>query len=257
MQTTADVLDGLGFNAPTENPFSPNAAILRTAEAVDSVLNSARSGFAETRSESGGMILCSMVQMGGIIYVAFILIIAIVLLQCLPLINLITRTLFDLTVAACTSATAGGDRKKAGRGLAGAIKAQVAKQMQAAMSGTMGGMPRMPTGAAVASRGVTWGDAVSNVRITGTDANGNAIYSAQGNGTHKPELTTAKMRTALKKHRAARKAPRAAPKPVTTAVSSLVEDVRGFGKRMFGNRDETATMEQAGLLAKEDGSAYI
>lgn len=255
MQTTADVLDGLGFNAPTENPFSPNAAILRTAEAVDSVLNSARSGFAETRSESGGMILCSMVQMGGIIYVAFLLIVVFVLMSCLPLINLITRTLFDLTVAACTSATAGGDRKKAGRGLAGAIKAQVAKQMQAAMSGTMGGMPRMPTGAAVASRGVTWGDAVSNVRITGTDANGNAIYSAQGNGN--PEFTTAKMRTALKKHRSARKAPApAAPKPVKTAVTSLVEDMRGLSQRVFGKRAE----ERAGLLDQEeanDGSAYI
>ena len=233
MQTTADVLDGIGLNAPDTNPFSPNAAILRSAEAVDAVLNSARSGYAETRRESGGMILCSMVQLGGIIYVGFLLIVVFVLLSCLPLINLLTRTLFDLTVAACTSATAGGDRKKAGKGLATAIKAQVAKQVQAAMSGTMGGMPRMPTGAAVATRGVTWGDAVSNVHITGTDTNGNAIYSAQGNGTHQhhnPELTAAKMRSVLKKHRSARKnaPPPAAPKPVvTTAVASLVEDVRG------------------------------
>ena len=267
MQTTADVLDGLGLNAPDDNPFSPNAAILRSAEAVDSVLNSARSGFAETRRESGGMILCSMVQMGGIIYVAFMLIIAVVLLQCLPLINLFTRMLFDATVAACTAVSGdGGAKKKAGKGIAGAIKAQVAKQVQAAMSGTMGGMPRMPTGAAVATRGVTWGDAVSNVHITGTDANGNAIYSAQGNGNgngthpHNPEITAAKMRSVLKKHRATTRKnapPPAAPKPVvTTAVASLVEDVRGLGKRVFGKRGE----ERAGLLDQgeaNDGSAYI
>jgi hypothetical protein len=265
MQTTADVLDGLGLNAPDDNPFSPNAAILRSAEAVDAVLNSARSGYAETRRESGGMILCSMVQLGGIIYVGFLLIVVFVLLSCLPLINLITRTLFDLTVAACTTTTAGGDRKKAGKGLADSIKAQVAKQVQAAMAGTMGGTPRMPTGAAVATRGVTWGDAVSNVHITGTDANGNAIYSAQGNGNgngthqlHNPELTAAKMRGVLKKHRSARKAPPpASPKPVvTTAVASLVEDVRGLGQRVFGKRAE----ERTGLLDQgeaNDGSAYI
>ena len=266
MQTTADVLDGIGLNAPDTNPFSPNAAILRSAEAVDAVLNSARSGYAETRRESGGMILCSMVQLGGIIYVGFLLIVVFVLISCLPLINLLTRTLFDLTVAACTSATAGGDRKKAGKGLANSIKAQVAKQVQAAMSGTMGGTPRVPTGAAVATRSVTWGDAVGNVRITGTDANGDAIYSAQGNGNgngtyqhHNPELTAAKMRSVLKKHRSARKnaPPPTAPKPVvTTAVASLVEDVRGFGQRVFGQRAE----ERAGLLDQgeaNDGSAYI
>lgn len=262
MQTTADVLDGLGFNAPDTNPFSPNAAILRSAEAVDAVLNSARSGYAETRRESGGMILCSMVQLGGIIYVGFLLIVVFVLTSCLPLINLITRTLFDLTVAACTTNAAGGDKKKAGKGLAASIKAQVTKQMQAAMSGTMGGMPRMPAGAAVATRGATWGDAVSNVQITGTDANGNAIYSAQGNGTrhHNPELTAAKMRSVLKKHRATSRKnapPPVAPKPVvTTAVASLVEDVRGLGKRVFGKRTE----ERAGLLDQgeaNDGSAYI
>ena len=274
MQTTADVLDGLGLNAPDDNPFSPNAAILRSAEAVDAVLNSARSGYAETRRESGGMILCSMVQLGGIIYVGFLLIIVFVLMSCLPLINLITRTLFDLSVAACTSSTAGGDRKKAGKKLADSIKAQVAKQVQAAMSGTMGGTPRMRTGAAVATRGGTWGDAVSNVHITGTDANGNAIYSAQGysngngngNGTHHhtPELTAAKMRSVLRKRRATTTTtthknapPPAAPKPVvTTAVASLVEDMRGLGQRVFGKRAE----ERAGLLDQgeaNDGSAYI
>ena len=248
MQTTADVLDGLGLNAPDENPFSPNAAILRSAEAVDSVLNSARSGFAETRRESGGMILCSMVQMGGIIYVAFLLVIVFVLISCLPLVNLITRTLFDLTVAACTSGNTGG-KKKAGKGFAGAIKAQVEKQVQAAMAGTKGGMPRMPAAAGVATGGA-WDNTVGNVRIYGTDSNGDAIYSAQGNGNgaHNPELTTAKMRSVLKRRRAARKVPNH-PKPVSTAVTSLVNDAYSFGKRVFGKRGEE---EQAGLLAASD-----
>ena len=43
LQTTADTLDGIGLNAPDDSFFSPNAAILRTAEAIDSVRNSARS----------------------------------------------------------------------------------------------------------------------------------------------------------------------------------------------------------------------
>jgi len=202
------------------------------------------------------MILCSMVQLGGIIYVGFLLIVVFVLMSCLPLINLITRSLFDLTVAACTSASAGGDRKKAGKGLASAIKAQVAKQMQAAMAGTMGGMPRMPTGAAVgAGNGVTWGDAVGNVRITGTDGNGNVIYSTNGNGSPNPNLTTTKMRSVLKKRRAARKEP-APPAPVVTTVAALVEDVRSISQRVFGKREEQASLLRA-AEPDEDPSAYI
>jgi hypothetical protein len=261
MQQTADLLDGLGFNAPNDDPFSPNAAILRSAEAVDAVLNSARSGYAETKRESGGMILCSMVQLGGIIYVGFLLIIVFVLTSCLPLLNLFTRTLFDLTVAACTASTSGKGRKKAGKGLAGAIQAQVQSQIKKAMAGTAGGAPRMPTGAAVANgSGAAWGGAVGNVRVTGTDSDGNAIYSASDNDARNhhnhPEIAATKMRRVLKKHRATRKTPPAAPKPVITAVASLVKDARGFGQRIFGTRGE----EQDSLIDKgnlNDGSAYI
>ena len=269
MQTTADVLDGLGLNAPDDNPFSPNAAILRSAEAVDSVLNSARSGFAETRRESGGMILCSMVQMGGIIYVAFMLIIAVVLLQCLPLINLFTRMLFDATVAACTAVSGdGGAKKKAGKGIAGAIKAQVAKQVQAAMSGTMGGMPRMPTGAAVATNGQgAWGGAIGNVRIAGTDVNGDPIYAQGTEAVATAARLPDGLRTAMRRRRKAeRKAEREArapapPPPATTAVSALVNDVRGIGRRLFGNGNENATHEKDSLLVRDgesgDNTAYI
>lgn len=256
MQATADVLDGLGLNAPDDNPFSPNAAILRSAEAVDSVLNSARSGFAETRRESGGMILCSMVQMGGIIYVAFMLIIALVLMQCLPLVNLLTRILFDLTVTLCTSAAGdGGAKKKAGKGLAGAIKAQVANQVKEAMAGTTGGAPRVPTGAAFVAIGGSWDDNVGKVRITGTDSNGDPIYSSHGHSSHNTELTTAKMRTVLRRRRTARKLP-TYPKPVSTAMTSIVNDAYSFGKRVLG----THSVERVGLLMAqetEDGHAHI
>jgi len=225
------------------------------------VLNSARSGFAETRRESGGMILCSMVQMGGIIYVAFMLIIAVVLLQCLPLINLFTRMLFDATVAACTAVSGdGGAKKKAGKGLAGAIKAQVAKQVQAAMSGTMGGMPRVPTGAAVATNGLNgpnghgaFGGAVGNVRFAGTDANAARL----------PEGLRTAMRRRRRAEREAKAPPPAPEAPTVTAAASLVNDVRGIGRRLFGNGGSNATdaHEKDSLLTRGseplDNSAYI
>lgn len=271
LQTTADLLDGLGFNAPDDNPFSPNAAILRTAEAVDSVRNSARSGFAATRRESGGMILCSMVQMGGIIYVAFILIIVFVLISCLPLCNLVTRTLFDLTVAACTASTSGGGVKKAGKGLAGAIQAQVAIQVKKAMADTVGGAARVPAGAAGGVKATAtayghgaWGEAIGNVRIHGTDANGEAIYERSGTNAANTTRLSAGLRTALRRRRAeghkANGAAQQPPKPTTTAVASLLNDARGLGRRLLG-KGATETQERTSLLTKEDeqtdNSAYI
>ena len=61
VQQTADVIGALGIDAKSENPFLPNAAILRSAEAVDSVLNAASSGASDVpNSMNAGRILCSI-----------------------------------------------------------------------------------------------------------------------------------------------------------------------------------------------------
>ena len=61
LQATAREIDAFGYDARSVDPFLPNAAILRSAEAVDAVLNAARSGAeAESSTASAGYILCSI-----------------------------------------------------------------------------------------------------------------------------------------------------------------------------------------------------
>lgn len=59
-QITADSIDALGIDPRSENLLAPSAAILRSAEAVDSILNAATSGSPEVEnSMNAGRILCS------------------------------------------------------------------------------------------------------------------------------------------------------------------------------------------------------
>ena len=100
LQATAREIDAFGYDARSEDPFLPNAAILRSAEAVDAVLNAARSGTeAESPTASAGLILCSITQLGGVLYVLFVLVIALVLLSFLPVVNFAFQLCFDATTA--------------------------------------------------------------------------------------------------------------------------------------------------------------
>ena len=61
VQQTADVIDALGIDPRSENPLLPNAAILRAAEAVDSIANAALSGSSDVpNSMNAGRVLCSI-----------------------------------------------------------------------------------------------------------------------------------------------------------------------------------------------------
>ena len=105
MQKTARQIESFGYDPRSEDPFLPNAAILRSAEAVDAVLNAARSGReAESSTASAGHILCSITQLGGVLYVLFILVIAMVLLSFLPVVNFFFQLCFDTTTAAAAFA---------------------------------------------------------------------------------------------------------------------------------------------------------
>jgi hypothetical protein len=118
----------------------PNAAILRGAEAVDAVLNAARSGgAAESATESAGHILCSITQLGGVLYVLFVLVIATVLLSFLPIVNFFFMLCFDTAAAGVaittgnpkleTNTSAGGGRTAVSdKLLAGASRAAAAAQ---------------------------------------------------------------------------------------------------------------------------------
>lgn len=62
VQQAADVISALGIDPQSENPLLPNAAILRSAEAVDAILNAASSGASDVpNSMNTGRILCAIV----------------------------------------------------------------------------------------------------------------------------------------------------------------------------------------------------
>ena len=100
VQQTSDVLEAVGIDPRSQNPLLPNAALLRSAEAVDSILNAASSGAPDVpNSMNAGRILCSICQLGGLIYFTLLGIIALVLINLLPLVNLFFQLLFDGCVA--------------------------------------------------------------------------------------------------------------------------------------------------------------
>lgn len=106
-----------GLDPTDENPLLPNAPLLRTAEALDSILNAASSGSRDVENKmNAGRVLCSIVQLGGLVYFSMLLIVALVLLQCLPFFNFGAQVLFDGCVVATSStvaAAAAPDLKKA------------------------------------------------------------------------------------------------------------------------------------------------
>lgn len=111
-QQTADVIEAVGIDPRDENPFLPNAALLRSAEAVDSILNAASSGRSDvSNSQNTGRILCAIVQLGGLIYFFVLGLIALILLNMLPLVNFVFQLLFDGCVAVVSNASAGRIKK--------------------------------------------------------------------------------------------------------------------------------------------------
>ena len=121
MQAAAREIDAFGYDPRTEDAIIPNAGILRGAEAIDAVINAARSGEADkTETESAGYILCSITQLGWVLYVLFVLVIATVLLSFLPLVNFFFMLCFDTATAGVsivagnpniqTDASSGGGR---------------------------------------------------------------------------------------------------------------------------------------------------
>jgi len=106
MQLTADSLEALGINPRSENPLLPNAAVLRAAEAVDSILNAADAGSPDVpNSMNAGRVLCSICQLGGLIYFTLLGFIVLVLINFLPLVNLVFQLLFDGCVACVDAVT--------------------------------------------------------------------------------------------------------------------------------------------------------
>ena len=135
-QVTADSLDALGIDPHSDDLLGPNIAVLRSAEAVDSILNAATSGSPEVEnSMNAGRILCSICQLGGLIYFTLLGVIVLILINLLPLVNFIFQLLFDGCVACIdtVSTKEGRAKVKAGVKMAATAAKAASKQGRQAM----------------------------------------------------------------------------------------------------------------------------
>lgn len=106
-QQTARAFEQFGINA-TDNSLPGKAAVLRTGEAIDAVHSAVNSANAEIPLESAGYLMCSIVQLGGILYGTLVIVGALVLLSLFPLCNCCGRFWYDLLCFTAGAATQGG-----------------------------------------------------------------------------------------------------------------------------------------------------
>ena len=115
LQVAADTIDSLGLNASAEGSSTGQTFVLRAAEAVDSIANAAKSGATEDPYASAGYALCTIVQLGGLIYVLFCLLLAFIFLSFLPCANFVFAVFFDFftAISPATGPTTSQARTKA------------------------------------------------------------------------------------------------------------------------------------------------
>ena len=99
LQAAVTEVENLGFNASDRSAFLPTTPILRGAEAVDAFWNAGRSGATNVPRASAGYILCSIVQLGGVLYILFIAIMVTVFLAFLPFVSFLFQCCFDTSTA--------------------------------------------------------------------------------------------------------------------------------------------------------------
>ena len=132
MQATARFLDSVGLNSTDGNPYTGQIGVLRAAEAVDAVGSAARSGSSDSAVDAAGHLLCSVTQLGGLLYTTMLVVVALVILGFASVANYLFRFLYDLINAmrvvseieraGATEAARCGDFPSAGIGAAAATE---------------------------------------------------------------------------------------------------------------------------------------
>tara|TARA_B100001057_G_scaffold30462_2_gene27727 strand:+ start:208 stop:1179 length:972 start_codon:yes stop_codon:yes gene_type:complete len=255
-QVTADSLDALGIDVRKDDPLMPNAAILRSAEAVDSILNAASSGSPDVpNTMNAGRILCSsnadktltpffsslcpprpplfvprvcaVCQLGGLIYFTLLGIIVLVLINFLPLINFIFTLLFDgcVTCIDLTTTVEGRKKVRAGVSMARAAARTAAQNAKQARQGGGGGG---------GSSGVKVG------------ASGDDPGAFDANNVH---LTAQQVRS-LKRARRAQRAEMRSAAGMSTTDASWTQRLRRLGARIVHLGDPPAPLQEGRSLLK-------
>ena len=84
-ETVRDAFKGLNdLGLKHDNPWAPVALVLRTGEAVDAVRNFVGTGTAHTSTEAATLLLCGIMQLGGVLYLAMLIPFLSLMVLCLP-----------------------------------------------------------------------------------------------------------------------------------------------------------------------------
>ena len=121
-QATRDAFEELGITVPSDAAsWLGLGGILRVAEAVDSI-----TGFVYASTLSGrdavGAAFCGVVELGGVVYSVVVLLGLLLLLPLVALAQCVFGVLFDLSILACSSATAANQSRLRRRRLQAAEK---------------------------------------------------------------------------------------------------------------------------------------
>ena len=239
MQAASDYLTSWGIDPRDENPLLPNAPLLRTAEAVDAIMNAATSGRPDVENEmNAGRILCSIVQLGGIIYVSFLIFVALIMIQFLPIINAVAQLLFEGCTVCGTAIRAVVAVKKVADGL---NLDDEGGDLSEILKGNGGGDV---AGQASAGADALKARAKSEVskRITKLKAFSFGESASPAPSVENEFLSPQQMRAVMRKRRG----------QSGTCISSAVNSVANFGRRALRL---TETQERHGLL-KQNGDDF-
>jgi hypothetical protein len=108
-ESAYDTLDGWGV---VDLPGATGP--MRIGQAVDSVEAMAKSVTAKTKYESASWLLCSLVELGGVIYVVAVLFVISCLTICIPILSCLTRLVTQLGAFALTTDGDGDDEGDGG-----------------------------------------------------------------------------------------------------------------------------------------------
>ena len=122
MQQTARAIDDLNLGenltARNRNVLFPNAPLLRFAEGFDALTYAFYSAEQNTPHEAAGYLLCTMVQLGGLIYTAIVVGIALIMLSFFTCFNWVFGVFYD---TARVVGAAGGNARKRGNYIAAGV----------------------------------------------------------------------------------------------------------------------------------------
>lgn len=131
-------LESLGISH--DNWWAPFSLVMRTSEAIDAMRNFAGTETATTATESATLLLCGVMQLGGVLYLALLLPLVGILLICAPCAGAVGLLCVD--VCCCLGARGAAAARRSGRssGSGGVSRLPVPRRRGAALAASASGL---------------------------------------------------------------------------------------------------------------------